>query len=138
MLTDAGPLIALMDSREEHHRVCVDAAHQIEGPLLTCWPALTEAMFILHNRAGWRAQHALWSAVLRGVIRVLDIPQELFPRMHALMDRYRRLPMSLADAAIVALAESHGFDTVFSTDRHFLIYRLRNKRPLIVLPELHP
>jgi hypothetical protein len=42
-LTDAGPLIALIDADEADHRLCVEALRQTSVPLVTTWPAFTEA-----------------------------------------------------------------------------------------------
>ena len=45
------------------------------------------------------------------------------PRMRALMQKYRDLPMDLADAALVRVAEREGIRRVFTLDRRdFGIY----------------
>lgn len=43
-LTDAGPLIALIDGDETDHASCMDALDQLTLPLITTCPAFTEAM----------------------------------------------------------------------------------------------
>lgn len=50
-LTDAGPLIAIIDADEPDHAACVEALDQATLPLVTTWPAFTEAMVLL-GRAG--------------------------------------------------------------------------------------
>ena len=40
------------------------------------------------------------------------------------MERYGNLPMSLADACLVRMAELHSGAEVFTLDSHFRIYRL--------------
>jgi hypothetical protein len=37
MLTDAGPLVALLDEGETDHARCREALEQLRGPLLTTW-----------------------------------------------------------------------------------------------------
>lgn len=60
-LTDTGPLIALLDKADRHHRACLDAARQLPaGPLLSTWPCFTEAMYLLGEVGGHRYQAALW------------------------------------------------------------------------------
>jgi predicted nucleic acid-binding protein len=54
--------------------------------------------------------------------------------MMQLMDQYRDVPMSLADASLVTLAEERGVDRVFSLDRDFHIYRLNGRRQFTVIP----
>jgi predicted nucleic acid-binding protein len=50
-LTDAGPLLALLDADEPEHKRCRDALDLLRLPLLTTWPAFTEAMYLI-GRAG--------------------------------------------------------------------------------------
>ena len=59
ILTDAGPLVALIDRGEADHARCVSALAQIALPLVTTWPALTKAMYLLGEAAAWAGQEAL-------------------------------------------------------------------------------
>src|SRR5229473_1268025 len=63
ILTDAGPLIAILDRGEEHHQACVECLAELAGPMLTTWPAFTEAMYLLGEAGGWLAQDTLWALV---------------------------------------------------------------------------
>jgi len=46
-LIDAGPLVALVDAGDDFHDRCVAALKKIREPLVTTWPAFTEAMYLL-------------------------------------------------------------------------------------------
>ena len=49
------------------------------------------------------------------------------------MERYRDLPMDLADAGLVCVAERDNLTTVFTLDRkHFSVYRPGRKRRFAV------
>ncbi len=50
-LTDAGPLIALIDRGEAAHERCVAALATLHAPMVTTWPAFTEAMYLLRCRS---------------------------------------------------------------------------------------
>lgn len=62
ILTDTGPLVALLDADDPSHTACVAAARRLSsGPLLTTWPCFTEAMYLLGEVGGYVYQTALWS-----------------------------------------------------------------------------
>lgn len=132
ILTDAGPLVALIDRGEPDHLRCQEALARLHGPLLTTWPAFTEAMDLLGEAGGWTAQEALWRVLRRGDL-VVEMPQQL-ERVATLMSKDRSLPMDLADASLVALAEERGLTTVFTLDRDFRVYRLPRGKAFTILP----
>ena len=135
ILVDAGPLVALIDSEDPYHAICVEVAAQLPNdPMLTTWPCFTEAMYLLGRSAGAPGQESLWSSVERRAVRFWDIEPEYLARMAELMKQYRDLPMDVADASLVVAAEVTGLRKVFSLDKHFRIYRLKDGSVLEVVP----
>ena len=133
-LTDAGPLVALVDDRQAQNQRCVAALAQIRLPMSTTWPAFAEAMYLLGRIGGWPMQDNLWNLVLDGSLMFhVSSPGE-HTRMQALMERYRDRPMDLADASLVAAAETRSVNTIFTIDSDFYIYQLRNGQPFDVRP----
>jgi uncharacterized protein len=122
VLVDAGPLIALLDRGDVHHAECVGALEHLTGPLLTVWPAFTEAMYLLNfSRV---AQTALWEMIESDVLDIAPLASEDVPRMKTLMRKYSDLPMDLADAALVRVAERDKIAQIFTVDRrHFRVYK---------------
>ncbi len=55
-------------------------------------------------------------------------------RMQVLMEQYRDLPMDLADASLVAAAETLNQKQIFTLDRDFQIYRFKGNQPFTVVP----
>jgi uncharacterized protein len=53
-LTDAGPLIAIIDADEPDHVACLESLENLALPLVTIWPAFTEAMYLLRRAGGIR------------------------------------------------------------------------------------
>jgi hypothetical protein len=122
ILVDAGPLVALADRTDAHHAVCLRALESLRVPLGTVWPALTEAVYLVRRWSG--AQMELLNLVETGALRILPFGRDDMPRVKALMTKYRDLPMDLADAALVRVAEREGIRTIFTTDRRdFSLYR---------------
>jgi predicted nucleic acid-binding protein len=133
ILTDAGPLVALIDADEPDHGRCTEALADLSLPLLTTWPAFTEAMYLLGG-GGWRGQEPLWRLVLRKDLVLAELSMQANERSARLMERYADRPMDLADATLVALAEEQGLERIFSLDADFHIYRLHGKKRFEVLP----
>jgi hypothetical protein len=121
-LVDAGPLIAILDRSDPEHERCVDTLKTLSVPLLTIWPAFTEAMYLLG--ASWPAQRTLLHYVTDGALRMAPLAEDDVSRIRDLMQKYRDLPMDLADAALVRVAERERISTVFTLDRRdFSLYR---------------
>lgn len=133
VLVDAGPLVALLDRSDQHHRACVEASRSIRGPLVSVWPAITEAMYLLGLSSD--AQDALWDMLETGLVLLATLDVGDVRRMRDLMRKYRDQPMDLADAALVRVAERERIRTVFTIDRRdFEVYRPSRSWRFTILP----
>jgi predicted nucleic acid-binding protein len=134
ILIDAGPLVALIDSADRHHRTCRAVVERLQEPIGSVWPALTEAMYLL--RGSFKAQAALWEMLERGAVSIVPLTDDDLPRMRELMSKYRDLPMDLADVALVAVAEREKIRRIFTLDRRdFSLYRPAGIGRFTLLPE---
>jgi hypothetical protein len=133
-LTDAGPLIAIIDGDESDHVRCLAALDRLELPLKTTWLAFTEAMYLLARAGGIHGQRALWRLVRTGRLLLMDLSPQARDRCARLMDQYADRPMDLADASLVALAEEQGDRRIFTLDSDFHIYRVRGRQRFEVIP----
>ena len=127
IVVDAGPLIALFDRDDRHHRSAIEFIRNRALHLITNLPVLTEATFLL--RFSVAAQRDLLWWTHKSIEIDQDTPADL-PRIIAIMDKYHDLPADFADASLVALAERLNVSRVASVDRDFAIYRLAGKRRL--------
>ena len=132
ILVDAGPLVAIVDADDEHHAECVASIQEMREPLCTVWPPIVEAMYLLANFP--KGREALWQMLERGGIQLLPLEITDAPRIRELMDKYASLPMDLADAALLRVAEREGIHKIFTVDRRdFSVYRLNNRtRPTLI------
>ena len=132
VLVDAGALIALLDRHDRHHDACVLALASIREPLVTVWPALTEAMHLLADAP--QGQDAVFAMMAEQALGLAPIGEADLSRMQMLMRKYRELPMDFADAALVRVAERDRLTHILSFDRHFRVYALPGRARFVVLP----
>ncbi len=127
---DTGFLLALVDARDRwHERAMAQRGSASEG-WITTWPVLTETAHFYRSRLGERFVQALLGDVADGELLVWDIPAASVSRIGELMHKYASLPMDLADASLVLLAEHLGHGRILSTDmRDFGAYRWKNRKP---------
>lgn len=136
ILTDTGPIVAIMDQSDEDHELCVAALSGLRGPMTTTWPALTEAMHLIGARAGWKAQDTLLGLVNRGDVVLEELKQADVDRCRELMAKYRSLPMDLADASLVVVAEKLRTRRVFTLDSDFRAYRIQGRQSFDIVPAI--
>jgi len=133
-LADAGPLVALLDADESDHERCREALDLLRLPLLTTWPAFTEAMYLIGRAGGWTGQKALWQLVLREDLVIAPPSPSASQRAARLMETYADRPMDLADATLVALAEERRETRIFTLDADFHVYRLKGRSRFEIVP----
>ena len=91
-------------------------------------------MYLAGAAGGWKAQAALWTMLERSLLVVVDLPVSAVARTRILMAKYADIPMSLADATLVSLAELRNLHRVFTLDSDFSIYRFRGRRAFELIP----
>lgn len=133
VLLDTGPLVAVLHSRDNHHQECVEQLAQIKTPLLTCWPVIVEAAWLL--RVSPSAVQELLLSFNSGLFKLLPLDESSMPWLATFLRRYRKLDPQIADAALIHLVERENLETIFTLDRRdFSVYRLSSGRSLQILP----
>ena len=133
VLLDTGPLVALLNRRDRYHRWTTEQWADLDPPVLTCEPVLTEACFLLRELSGGSA--AVLELVGRGVVKIGYGVEAEVEALGKLMTRYAEVPMSLADACLVRMVEQHPGAAVLTLDRDFRVYRAHGRR---VIPAVMP
>jgi predicted nucleic acid-binding protein len=131
-VVDTGFLQALLDRRDNRHAWAAEQALLFAPPWRTCEAVITEAFFLLRSPGA----PALAELLRRGSLVIsfqLSREQE---SVLALMEKYADVPMSLADACLVRMTETHPDPIVLTTDADFRIYR-RHSRQVVpcVMPD---
>ncbi len=136
---DAGCFIALADARDRWHASALSSLPTQREGWVTTWPVLAEACHMIGRRLGADIVAALMDDVADGNLLVWTPVVDQLSRIPLLMRRYANLPMDLADASLVLLAEHLGHGRILSTDeRDFETYRWKNHKPFTNLLETPP
>ncbi|MBW4660229.1 MAG: PIN domain-containing protein [Drouetiella hepatica Uher 2000/2452] len=131
VIADTGVLVALIDRRDRHHAWVTQQLTQIAPPLLTCEAVVSETWFLLQRvKNGWEALLQLLER--RQVVIQFDLDAEL-ATVVALLTCYQSVPVSLADAELVRMAELYSNSFVFTLDSDFQIYRKNRNHPIPLL-----
>lgn len=133
ILLDTGPIVAFFDASDDYHKICLDLLKGVMEPLITTWPVLTEAFYLLGF--SWKAQDNLWEFIMRGGVEILSLDDRQQVRCRQIMEKYADLPMDLADGTLVVLAESKKVKKVFTLDhKDFQIYKPSHTKHFLLLP----
>jgi predicted nucleic acid-binding protein len=136
-IVDAGPIVALIDHRDFHHDWAEARFDELAPPLLTCESVLTEACFLLQKIHD--GQRGVLDLVIQKALAVSFRLGDETIAVSALMDRYANVPMSLADACLVRMAEIHPNSRILTLDSDFRIYRKDGRTPIdAICPEVGP
>lgn len=130
VIIDTGFWIALADKKDAFHSRAINALDTIQHRRwITTWPTLTEAS---HYFIQWNSKEFLrWFQNLSmDICEIFPLNESHLSRLNQLVNKYVELPMDLADASLVLLAEEIDNGDIVSTDlRDFQTYRWKNRHP---------
>jgi predicted nucleic acid-binding protein len=130
IIVDTGFLLALVDRRDIHHTKALLWRDSAADGWVTTWAVITEAYYMISERLSVDAALDLIQECDGGSINIWDIPLAQLGHMRKLLSKYKQLPMDLADASLVMLAEHLGHGRILTTDqRDFGAYRWKSRKP---------
>jgi predicted nucleic acid-binding protein len=131
VIIDAGPLVTFCDRRDRRHGWVVEVFRHIAGPLLTCESVMAEALYLTRHRADM--QDALLAMIGEGLLSLPFNLERDVENIRSLRLQYQNVPMSLADACLVRLAEEFDGHQVCTFDSDFIVYRKHGKTPISLI-----
>jgi predicted nucleic acid-binding protein len=131
VLLDTGVIVALLDRSERNHASCVEVVTALAAPLVTCEAVVAEACYLLRGLRG--APDAVLANVERGVFQIPLRLDATVGAIRVLMKRYASVPMDLADACLVHLADALETGAILTLDSDFRIYKWKRRRPFELL-----
>ena len=119
LVLDTSALFALVDRGDPDHKRTAHLLAENAGPYLVPAAILAEIGYLMEHRLGTDALRAFLDDIESRAF-TLDCGDDDVGRMSALVDRYRDLPLGLANAAVVACAERTGAP-VLTLDSDFAV-----------------
>lgn len=130
LIVDTGFWYALLNKNDKYHSVVLQYMKACEDDLITTWPVITETTYLLLNRHGIRETRRFLEMSSLGLFNIFELNKSHLIEAAILMEKYADLPMDLADASLVILAEELGHGRILSTDqRDFNTYRWKSRKP---------
>lgn len=134
IIVDTGPLVALLVAEDPYHDWAIRQFQQLRVAPLTCEAVLAEAFFLMG-----RARHGtrrLMELVCQDAVRVRFAMMSHREALASLVVKYADVPMSLADACLVRMAELTPDARVMTLDSDFRIYRRHGRQVIpVIMPE---
>lgn len=126
ILVDASFLVCVYDKQEPYHRQCMAVLDQVNQPLVTCEPVVTEAIYLLRRLPG--ASQAILASIQEGQ---LEVPFQLAHGVDKVLSyytKYRDTPADFADACLIAMADQLDTGDILTLDSDFKHYRWKRNR----------
>lgn len=137
IIADTGFFVALGNQSDRFHAQAVAVLNQFSEPLITTYPVISETCYLLARESGIAVECTFLREIATGRIAIFQLETSHLNRMTDLIERYADLPMDLADASLVVLAEQLGHGRILTVDRRdFSVYRWQNNQPFqnLLLP----
>jgi predicted nucleic acid-binding protein len=134
ILVDTGFLVSVYNKQEPYHRQCMAVLDQVNQPLVTCEPVVTEAIYLLRRLPG--APQSILASIQEGQ---LEIPFQLAHGVDEVLGyytKYRDTPCDFADACLIHMANELGTGDILTLDSDFKHYRWRRTRRFNLLVPL--
>ncbi|MDC7233247.1 MAG: PIN domain-containing protein [Spirochaetales bacterium] len=124
-LIDAGPLIALFNKNDKYNSAIIQYLKNYAGRLISSWPVITEVSHMLSFNVQTQIDFLSW--IKLGGIQLVDIDINGINRIIDLSKKYSDVPMDLADASLVVIAEELNIKEIITIDSDYYIYRTIDK-----------
>lgn len=134
ILVDTGPLVAILNKRDSKHSICCKELSKLEPPLLTTWPVITEAAWLLRSQPD--LVRKLVQSLEDGFLRLAWLDESDVAGLVDIMTRYSDASFQLADVSLMYVGERQDISVVFTLDRRdFSVFRKTTGEAVSIIPE---
>ena len=124
IIADTGFFFALGNRQDKFHQKATQYLQIVEEPIITTYPVIIETSYLLAERCNQSIQFKFLEQFIQGRVNIFSLKIYNLERCLNLMKQYADLPMDLADASLVVVAEELDEARILTTDqRDFNVYR---------------
>jgi len=135
VIVDTSALLAYFDANEPKHSELVRVIETAAEPLVVSPYVVAELDYLVLTRHGGSAERAVLGELSSGAWDLAEMPVPRVAAAAAIVERYADLPLGVADASNVVLADETGTRRIATLDRrHFSVVRLTDGSAFEVLP----
>ena len=127
-ILDTGPIVALFDKNDHFHKKLYDFFSKGNYIFFSTWSVITEVSFLLEFNVNSQLDFLKW--VESGAIQMVELNILDISSISDYMFKYRDVPMDLADATLMCIAEKLDLKEIITLDKDFYIYRKNNGKYL--------
>ena len=135
MLTDTVPLVRLLVAVDQHHEIAAQTWRQMPSePLETILTCITEALYFATKDRGASSHQLLWEMQEQNKLFIITINEDHIARIKELIIQYEEMPLSIAEAALLTVAEAENRTELFTFDQRIRMVQLAKGRYLNIIP----
>ncbi len=131
VIIDSGPIVAFLNKEDKYHDWAITQFSRLNPPFLTCEPVISEVCFLLRH-----TDNGAQNTLILLERELIQIPFKLETEIRIIMkliDKYKNIPMSLADACLVRMSEQIADSSICTLDSDFKIYRKEKRKTILVI-----
>lgn len=135
MIVDTSGLLAYLDANEPDHESVAAIIDGAEEPLVVSPYVVAELDCLVLTRHGTVAEHAALNELAGGAWELAAMDRERFDAAIRIVERYADVPIGIADASNIVLAEAYRTHDIVTLDRrHFSVLRFSDGSAPRVMP----
>lgn len=135
MIVDTSALLAYFDNAEPSHDAVRQVIDSAIDPLVISPYIVAELDYLLMTRHGTRAEQAVLAELGAGAWELASMGRDRVQSAAALVERYADVPIGIADASNIVLAEVYRDPVIATLDRrHFSILRMADGTAPSIVP----
>jgi uncharacterized protein len=132
ILLDTSAIVALLDIGDAYHNA-IEPYWQEQ--LLLPMTLLAEVDYMVSKYLGAHVARAFFAGIGDGELELISFDALDFARANAIMKKYPSVPLGIADASVMALAERYQIQRILTLDRrHFSLVKPSNMEYFELLP----